>query len=131
VTGPRNRDFLIWDPLDSKSDPEDPFSENHAFGDVRPDVGLKAALDAIERHSSILFTPMPSIDVRRLRERLRLTQRRFCRLFGFPLATLKHWERRDRKPSGTALVLLHLIQAEPQAVIQGLRKARLKLSERG
>ena len=49
------------------------------------------------------------LDVRALRERMRLTQREFAGWFGFPLGTLKHWERGSRRPTGTALVLLSVI----------------------
>jgi len=64
------------------------------------------------------------IDVRALRERLRITQRQFAGWFGFPVATLRHWERGNRTPAGTALVLLHVIRENPRAVLQAVRKAR-------
>jgi putative transcriptional regulator len=37
------------------------------------------------------------------------------------VATLRHWERGDRRPQGAALVLLNLIDREPQAVMRALR----------
>jgi putative transcriptional regulator len=61
--------------------------------------------------------PPAPIHVRALRERLRLTQRQFAGWFGFPVATLRHWERGNRKPAGTALVLLHMIRDNPRAVL--------------
>jgi putative transcriptional regulator len=36
------------------------------------------------------------------------------------VATLRHWERGDRRPQGPALVLLNLIEREPQAVMRAL-----------
>jgi hypothetical protein len=45
-----------------------------------------------------------TINVRAIRERMNLTQRQFAGRFGFPVATLRHWERGNRKPAGTALV---------------------------
>lgn len=65
-------------------------------------------------------------DVRALRERMRLTQREFAGWFGFPVATLRHWERGNRTPAGTALVLLHVIRENPRVVLQAVRKARLR-----
>lgn len=56
---------------------------------------------------------------------MRLTQREFAGWFGFAVATLRHWERGDRRPAGTALVLLHVIRDNPRAVFQAVRKARL------
>jgi hypothetical protein len=56
---------------------------------------------------------------------MRLTQREFAGWFGFPLATLKHWERGNRRPTGTALVLLSVIHENPRVVLKAVRKARL------
>lgn len=55
-----------------------------------------------------------------LRKRLGLTQEKFAARFGFSVATLRHWERGDRTPHGPALVLLNLIDREPQAVMRAL-----------
>lgn len=60
-----------------------------------------------------------------MRRRLRLTQRQFAGWFGFPAATLRHWERGNRHPSGSALVLLCVIRDNPKVVMQAVRKARL------
>ena len=60
-----------------------------------------------------------------MRERLRLTQRQFAGWFGFAAATLRHWERGNRVPTGPALVLLTVIRDNPRVVIQAVRKARL------
>jgi DNA-binding XRE family transcriptional regulator len=56
-------------------------------------------------------------DVRALRRRMNMTQKQFCRRFGFCLATLRHWERGDRKPNGTALILLNVVRHNPRAVV--------------
>jgi hypothetical protein len=41
-------------------------------------------------------------------------------LVALPAATLRHWERGDRKPHGASLVLLNVIQHNPRAVIEAL-----------
>lgn len=56
----------------------------------------------------------------RLRRRLGMTQEQFAARFGVSVATLRHWERGDRIPRGAALVLLNLIDREPQAVMRAL-----------
>jgi len=66
------------------------------------------------------------MDVRALRRRLKLTQRQFAGYFGLPVATLRHWERGNRRPSGTAMVLLHVIASNPRAVRDAVLKARQK-----
>lgn len=65
-------------------------------------------------------------NVRALRKRMRLTQKQFCRRFGFPLATLRHWERGDRKPTGTALVLLNVVRHNPRAVWAAVRNTEFR-----
>jgi len=49
-----------------------------------------------------------------------MTQEQFAARFGFSTATLRHWERGDRLPHGPALVLLNVIEHNPQAVIAAL-----------
>ena len=61
------------------------------------------------------------IDVRALRERLGMTQNLFAARFGFPLATLRHWEDGRRKPTGASLTLLNVIAHNPRVVMQALR----------
>ena len=61
-----------------------------------------------------------AVDVSNLRQRLSLTQEQFAARFGFSVATLRHWERGDRSPSGASLVLLNVIERNPRAVIEAL-----------
>lgn len=56
---------------------------------------------------------------------MRLTQNQFAGRFGFPVATLRHWERGNRQPTGTALVLLNVIRENPRVVLLAVRKAGL------
>ena len=51
-----------------------------------------------------------------LRRRMGMTQEQFASRFGFSVATLRHWERGDRKPAGAALVLLNVIEHDPKGV---------------
>ena len=62
-----------------------------------------------------------AVDVSNLRQRLSLTQEQFAARFGFSVATLRHWERGDRSPSGASLVLLNVIDRNPTAVLQALQ----------
>ena len=67
-----------------------------------------------------LYTPQ-AVDVSGLRQRLSLTQEQFAARFGFSVATLRHWERGDRAPSGASLVLLNVIDRNPAAVLEALQ----------
>jgi putative transcriptional regulator len=65
-----------------------------------------------------------SIEVRRIRRRLRMSQRTFAGVFGFPLPTLRHWERGNRLPTTAARVLLQAIAQNPRSVLLAVRKTR-------
>lgn len=60
------------------------------------------------------------VDVKAIRTRLGLTQRAFAERFGFPLETLRNWERGHRRPEGAARALLRVIDREPEAVERAL-----------
>ena len=81
-------------------------------------------LEAIEHAESRLpetriYRPH-AVDVKSVRAKIGMTQEQFAARFGFSTATLRHWERGDRVPHGPALVLLNVIQHNPQAVIAAL-----------
>jgi putative transcriptional regulator len=61
-----------------------------------------------------------NVDVIALRVRMGMTQEQFAARFGFPVATLRHWERGDRFPRGAARVLLNVIERDPKAVLRAL-----------
>jgi putative transcriptional regulator len=61
---------------------------------------------------------MPELDVKTVREQTGFTQAKFAQTFAISLGTLRHWERGDRKPSGTALVLLHAVNKQPKTVMK-------------
>ena len=63
--------------------------------------------------------PRP-VDVKALRAKVGMTQEQFAARFGFSTATLRHWERGDRIPQGPALVLLNVIDHNPNAVMDAL-----------
>jgi len=106
---PLNRRLHSPDPVDTRLENPDPLDQANANAEIRDphdaDFGL-------------------AIDVRALREGMKLSQREFAGWFGFPVATLRHWERGNRRPRGTALVLLEVIRDNPRAVLRAVRKAR-------
>ena len=54
--------------------------------------------------------------VRLLRERMNLSQPEFAERFGLSLDMVKDWEESGRDIEGPALVLLDVIEREPEAV---------------
>lgn len=60
------------------------------------------------------------VDVKRIRQRLRLSQTEFARRYGFSPSAVKDWEQRRRRPEAAARVLLMVIDREPEAVDRAL-----------
>ena len=68
-----------------------------------------------------VYTPF-RVDVKKIRKDLGMTQQQFAAAFGIGLGTLRHWERGDRQPRGAALVLLNLLEKNPEVVLRLLEK---------
>ncbi len=66
---------------------------------------------------------VPSIDVRKVRLKMDLSQAQFAAKFGFPPATLRNWEQGRSRPDAPTRVLLAVIAKHPEAVEDVLRKA--------
>ncbi|MFC3122939.1 NadS family protein [Agaribacter flavus] len=79
---------------------------------------IKFAEGDVKKATVHKFEP---IDVKRVRSRVDMSQSEFAATFGISLGTLRHWERGDRVPRGPALVLLNVLEKDPQAVIRALR----------
>lgn len=60
------------------------------------------------------------VDVRAIREKIRLSQADFADMFGMSKRTLEHWEHGRRTPSGPARAFLTVIAREPAAVRRAL-----------
>lgn len=66
----------------------------------------------------------PSVDVKEIRGRLRMTQASFSETFGFSLDAVKHWEGGRRTPEVAARAYLTVIAREPDAVIRALQRKK-------
>ena len=63
------------------------------------------------------------VDVKSIRKRLKMTQSRFSRTFGFSLDAVKHWEGGRRTPEASARAFLTVIAKNPAAVMSDLQPA--------
>jgi putative transcriptional regulator len=68
------------------------------------------------------------VNVKKLRERLGLTQEVFAATYRIPIGTLRDWEQRRKNPDATARAYLQAIEQGPEAVAvllqtSGLAKA--------
>ncbi|MGA7721511.1 MAG: helix-turn-helix domain-containing protein [Ignavibacteriaceae bacterium] len=85
--------------------------------------GLKEAIEYSKGNTKEAKEFKPKdIDVKKLRERIGMSQPKFAASFGISLGTLRHWERGDRYPRGPALVLLNLLSKDPNTVLEVLYK---------
>ncbi len=60
------------------------------------------------------------IDVKRIREKLGMSQKRFAETYGFSLRTVQEWEQGRMVPSGPARTFLVVLDREPEAVGRAL-----------
>jgi putative transcriptional regulator len=59
-------------------------------------------------------------DIRRIRDRLKMSQSEFALMIGVSVATLQNWEQGRRRPEGPARALLKIAAENPKAVIKAL-----------
>jgi len=64
-----------------------------------------------------------SLDVKKIRQDLKLSQRKFAELIHVEIATLQNWEQGRRRPRGPAQALLTIIKNDPKHAIEALNKA--------
>ncbi len=72
------------------------------------------------REGRVKLVPPLKVDVRGIRERLKLSQSDFAARFGFTASAVRQWEQGRRQPHGPARVLLTIIDREPNAVRRAL-----------
>ena len=60
------------------------------------------------------------LDVRKIRQRLGLSQTKFSALLDISPATLRNWEQSRRKPHGPARVLLRIAEKNPRSVLEAV-----------
>jgi putative transcriptional regulator len=59
-------------------------------------------------------------DVKSIRRKTGLNQEQFASRCHISVNTLRHWERGDRRPHGPAVALLHLVERNPEFVMETL-----------
>jgi putative transcriptional regulator len=93
-----------------------------AFEDIK--AGLLEAIEYAQGNTKGSRThkiEVPEVDVAAARLKLGLSQGKFANIFRISASTLRKWEQGQRHPTGPALVLLNVIDREPEAVLRTLR----------
>ena len=65
----------------------------------------------------------PRVQVKRIRQKVGLTQDTFATVLGVSVSGLRKWEQGQREPHGAALTLLRIMDREPEAVIRAITPA--------
>ena len=67
----------------------------------------------------VVYIP-EEINVRRIRKKLNMSQKKFSDYFGVPVKTIQDWEQGRRVPTGASKNFLFVIDQEPDAVRRAL-----------
>jgi putative transcriptional regulator len=89
------------------------------FNSIKKGLEEAVAYSEGKRTEAVVHEFSP-IDVKNVRAKMGMSQNEFASSFGISVSTLRHWERGDRVPHGPALVLLNVVEKEPQAVLKAL-----------
>ena len=60
------------------------------------------------------------IEVKKIREKLHVSQPEFAHMIGVSVATLRNWEQKRTAPEGAARALLRIATKNPKAVLEAL-----------
>jgi len=87
-------------------------------------AGLAEALEVARGNAkpSRLYVPA-KIDVRAIRQKLKLSQDGFAAEFGFTINQIRDWEQGRTNPHGSSRAYLMVIQHNPKAVLDVLRRS--------
>jgi len=67
---------------------------------------------------------VPTPEVRAIRTKMGLSQKRFAPLLGVSVSGLQKWEQGKRRPMGAAATLLHVMDQDPETVARALGTAQ-------
>lgn len=81
------------------------------------DVMDRVTLREFDRLCLPPVEPLEPEQIKRLREKARVSQAVFAAMLNTSLSTVQKWEIGQKKPTGTALKLLHLIKAKGLEVV--------------
>jgi len=94
-----------------------------AFDKIR--VGLDSArgyLDSTADKRRYRVHIPDTVDVKKIRARLGLSQEAFAETYGFAVSAVRDWEQGRRQPERSARILLKIVQKEPEAVTRALTR---------
>ena len=92
-----------------------------AFNKIMQGVeAARAYLDGTADKSRYRVHVPETVNVKKIRRRLGLSQKSFAQTYGFALSAVRDWEQGRRKPERSARILLKIVDKEPEAVTRAL-----------
>jgi putative transcriptional regulator len=82
--------------------------------------GAKEAI-AIEKgelapaRATVYFGPH---EMKKIRTKLKMSQREFSDRFGIPIETIRHWEQGRRQPDRAAMAFYQVLEKQPKAALE-------------
>lgn len=94
-------------------------TEEQIISAAKPDPDAKPVSRAqLEKFKRV--TPPAEINVRKLREKLHVSQTAFAEYFGVNIRTIQEWEQHRRTPNAIARNFLKIIEKAPKTVLKVL-----------
>jgi putative transcriptional regulator len=90
-----------------------------AFRELIQSIGEARDIHKGKRKPSRVFSFEP-LEVKKIREKLQVSQPEFATMIGVSVATLRNWEQGRTTPEGAARALLKVAAKKPQAVLEAL-----------
>lgn len=80
------------------------------------DIGIKVSYT--KKQLDKLGVKVPSVklsadEIKNIRKKMNLSQMVFAKLLNVSLSSIRQWEQGVRKPSGSTMILLELLQKDP------------------
>lgn len=89
---------------------------------------LVKSLEAAIRKPSTVRTVRTGVDVKTLRNSLKMTQTTFASTYGIGLETLRKWEQGINSPDRSVISYLMCIQKEPEFISKLVKQKTRKIS---
>ncbi len=93
--------------------------KNEIFSKLMASIQEAGEIKAGHRKPSRIYEIDP-LDIKLIREKLRVSQSEFAMLIGVSPRTLQNWEQGRRSPEGPAKALLTVALRNPKAVLEAL-----------
>lgn len=93
--------------------------KDNDFQDLLKSIDQMREIHKGNRKPSRVFKFAP-VEVKKIRDKLHVSQPEFAIMIGVSVATLRNWEQGRTVPEGAAMALLKVAAKKPRAVLEAL-----------